>query len=91
MFIMSKRTFLVKRADGSTYRVKKDFVGDIPQDVYDSSVIQGAIQGGLVVSPSSHKDAALYRADEAAQEKEAAADIRPDAGKKGKDKAAGES
>lgn len=91
MFIMSKRNFLVKRADGSTYRVKKDFVGDIPQDVYDSSVIQGAIQGGLVVTPSSHKDAALYQADEAAQEKEAAADIRPDVGKKGKGKADGES
>lgn len=91
MFIMSKRTFLVKRADGSTYRVKKDFVGDIPQDVYESSVIQGAIKGGLVAAPGSHKDAALYQADEASQEKESAADIRPDAGKKGKGKTAGES
>ncbi len=79
MFIISKRNFWVRRADGSFYRIKKDFVGEIPQDVYESSVIQGAMKGGLVAAPDSHRDAALYKAEEAAQEIADETDIRPDA------------
>ncbi len=84
MFIISKRNFLVRRADGTPYLVKKDFVGEIPQDVFESSVIQGAIKGGLVAAPDSTKDSSLYAADAAAAVKEADADIRPDAAKKKK-------
>ena len=79
MFIISKRNFLVRRADGSSYLVRKDFVGDIPDDVFNSTVIQGAIQSGLVATPDTRRDKDLYKADEAAQKKEDAADIRPDA------------
>lgn len=82
MFIISKRNFLVRRADGSSYLVKRDFVGDIPQDVFESTVIQGAVKGGLVATPDTGKDKDLYKADEAAQEKEKSADIRPDAREK---------
>lgn len=78
MFVISKRNFLVRRADGTSYLVKKDFVGDIPKDIFESSVIQGAIKGGLVATPDSTKDQALYAADAAAAEKEKDADIRPD-------------
>ncbi len=84
MFIISKRNFLVRRADGTPYLVKKDFVGEIPQDVFESSVIQGAIKGGLVAAPDSTKDRSLYAADATAAEKEADADIRPDAAKRKK-------
>ena len=85
MFIISKRNFLVRRADGSPYLVKKDFIGDIPGDVYQSGIIQGAIRGGLISAPQSHRDKDLYAADENAQEKEQAADIRPDANPNEKD------
>ena len=79
MFIVSKRNFLVRRADGTSYLVKKDYVGDIPDDVFNSPLIQGAMKNGLVIAVQSHKDKDLIAADEEAQEKQAAADIRPDA------------
>ena len=79
MFIVSKRNFLVRRADGSSYLVKKDFVGEIPQDVFESTVIQGAMKGGLAAAPSTGKDKDLYQAEQKAQEKEEKCDLRPDA------------
>ena len=60
MFILSKRNFKVRRADGSSFLIKKDFIGDIPEDVFNSRLIQKAIKGGLVAAPESHKDKALY-------------------------------
>ena len=42
-------------------------------------MIQKAIKGGLVATPAAHSDKELYKADDQAAEKEAAADIRPDA------------
>lgn len=82
MFIISKRNFLVRRADGSPYRIKKDYIGEIPQDVFESSLIQGAIKGGLVAAPESHRDKELHKADAEAEARADAADIRPDAGSK---------
>ena len=79
MFIVSKRNFLVRRADGTSYLVKKDYVGDVPDDVFGSRLIQGAMKTGLVIAVQSHKDKDLIAADEEAQEKQEAADIRPDA------------
>ena len=79
MFIVSKRNFLVRRADGTSYLVKKDYVGDIPDDVFNSRLIQGAMKTGLVIAVQSHKDKDLIAADEEAQKKQKAADIRPDA------------
>ena len=84
MFVISKRNLLVRRADGTSYLVKKDFVGDIPKDIFESSVIQGAIKGGLVATTDSTKDQALYAADAAAAEKEKDADIRPDTARRKK-------
>lgn len=80
MFIISKRNFLVRRADGSPYLIKKDYIGEIPQDIFESSLIQGAIKGGLVATPENHRDKALYEADAEAEAREDAADIRSDAG-----------
>lgn len=81
MFIISKRNFLVRRADGTSYLIRKDFVGDIPEDVFQSGLVQGAIKGGLIAAPQSTKDKDLYKADEEAGKKESEADIRPDAQK----------
>lgn len=82
MFIVSKRNFLVRRADGTSYLVKKDYVGNVPDDVFNSRLIQGAMKTGLVIAVQSHKDKELIAADEEAQEKQEAADIRPDAKEK---------
>lgn len=80
-FIISKRNFLVRRADGSSYLVKKDFMGDVPEDVFNSGIIQGAIKGGLVATAETHRDKAINKAVETAAKKEKAADKRPDAKK----------
>lgn len=79
MFIVSKRNFKVRRADDTSYLVKKDFAGDIPEDVFNSRLIQGAIRGGLIYAPETSKDKDVYKAETVAKEKEEAADIRPDA------------
>ncbi len=84
MFILSKRKFKVRRADGSSFLIKKDFIGDIPEDVFNSRLIQKAIKGGLVAAPEAHKDEALYKADAEATDKADAVDIRPDADSKEK-------
>lgn len=81
MFIISKRNFKVRRADGSSYLVKKDFIGDVPEDIYNSCIIQGAIKGGLVATADSYRDKAIDKAVDIAAKKEKAADKRPDAKK----------
>ncbi len=79
MFIVSKRSFEVPLPDGSFIRIPRDYIGEIPDAAAQHPLIQGAIKSGWVSTPVTTKDAALYAADAAAEEAEAAADIRPDA------------
>ena len=95
MFIASKKNFLVRRPDGSTYRIKKDFVGNIPDDVAKSWLVQAAVNSGSIIAPQGTKDRELAQAETVAEQKAQAADIRPDAqeteaaGKKDEKKAPG--
>ena len=81
MFIISKRNFKIHLPCGETYRIQKDFIGDIPDEVAAHPLIQNAINGGLIACPEAHRDKDLYRADEDAALKALAGDIRPDAPK----------
>lgn len=56
MFIVSKRNFLVKRADGTDYLIPKEYIGEIPEDVAGSTVVQGALKSGLISTPETKKD-----------------------------------
>ena len=71
MFIIAKRNYLVRRADGSFYRIEKDYIGE-------SELVQRAIVGGNIAVPGGTKDKELYKADDAAAEQAAEYDIRPD-------------
>lgn len=82
MFIVSKRNFVVQRADGSLYNIRKDFIGDVPEDVTQSRLFQDALACGLIAAPTSRKDAALEATDKDAEE---TADLE-DAGKASKKK-----
>lgn len=79
MFIVSKRNFKLRLADGSVYRIAKDFIGEIPFEVAAHPLIQNAIDSGWVTAPESHADKALYEADAEAAQKAAESDLRPDA------------
>ena len=79
MFIVSKRNYDVRRPDGSLYKIRKDFIGDIPEDVADTRLVQRAIRAGMIFIPSGTADRQLEKADQEAAEKAAANDIRPDA------------
>lgn len=81
MFIVSKKNFLIRRADGSSFLIRKDFVGEIPADVAENWMVQGAIADGTIATPQGKKDAALEAAAAAAAEKAAESDIRLDAPK----------
>ena len=76
MFIVAKRNYLVRRADGSFYRIEKDYIGEIPEEL-----VQRAIVGGNIAVPGGIRDRELYKADDAAAEQAAEYDIRPDAEK----------
>ena len=90
MFIVSKRNYLVIRADGSVYKIKRDYIGEIPEDVAESDLVQRAILGGNIAVPESRRDKELYKADEAAEKLAAEHDIRPDAEKTESDQKAEE-
>lgn len=81
MFIVAKRNYLVRRADGSFYRIEKDYIGEIPEDVAESELVQRAIVGGNIAVPGGIRDRELYKADDAAAERSVEYDIRPDAEK----------
>lgn len=78
-FIISKRNFSVPCADGSKYLIRKDYVGSIPDEVLESTVVQMAIRGGLIAVSGQSADKALDEAKANADGVEA--DIRPDAKK----------
>lgn len=84
MFIVSKRNYMVRRADDSAYLIPKDFIGEIPQDVAESDLVQRAIKGGTIAVPEGKKDKELIEADETAEELAVESDIRPDAEKPAK-------
>ena len=81
MFIISKRNFKIRRADGETFRIQKEFVGTIPEDVANHPLIQSAIRCGWIATPDTKADAELIKADAEAAQKAAESDIRPDAEK----------
>lgn len=80
MFIVSKRSYAVRLSDGSFYRIPKDFIGEIPEEVAESRLVQRAVRSGSIVVPSGTRDRELLEADQKAEELLKENDIRPDAG-----------
>ena len=76
MFIVAKRNYLVRRADGSFYRIEKDYIGEIPEDVAESELVQRAIVGGNIAVPGGIRDRELYKADDAAAEEDAKESVK---------------
>lgn len=66
MFINSKINLLVRNGK-EKYKIKKDFIGDIPEWVANSWLVQMAIKSGDVVTPKAKTDKALEQADEKAE------------------------
>ena len=80
MFIISKRNFLIQIPGRAPYRIPKDYIGEIPNDIAAHWMVQAAICSGMISTPVGKKDNQLEAADEVA-----AADIRPDAQKPAED------
>lgn len=80
MFIVSKRSYAVRLSDGSFYRIPKDFIGEIPEEVAESRLVQRAVRSGSIAVPSGTRDRELLEADQKAEELQKENDIRPDAG-----------
>ena len=78
MFIISKR-------GRAPYRIPKDYIGEIPDDIAAHWMVQAAICSGMISTPVGKKDNQLEAADEVAEEKAAATDIRPDTQKPAED------
>lgn len=65
MFINSKVKLLVKDGDES-YTIPKDYIGDIPEHIAKTWLVQMAIKSGHIVTPESKSDKALEAADKKA-------------------------
>ena len=64
MFIFSKRNFILPSLDGSTsVRVKRDFVGDIPDWAAETPYFQSLVADGKII-PTSKRDADTQAAAE---------------------------
>ena len=48
MFIVSKRSYAVRLSNGSFYRIPKDFIGEIPEEVAESRLVQRAVRSGSI-------------------------------------------
>ena len=79
MFIVSKANFMIKRGDGTSYQILKDYIGEIPEDVAGHWLVKAAIKSGMISTPSGHSDRQMEQADARAEHSAASADIRPDA------------
>lgn len=69
MFINSKARLLVRFDDGSSYVIPKDFIGEIPDRVANSWLVQQAIKSGHIAVPAGKTDKALEEADKKAKAK----------------------
>lgn len=87
MFILSTKTFLVPRADGTKYTIPKDFVGEIPEDVGNTWLVQAAIKCGWIATPAGRSDGDLRASDAKAGEISTEYDKRPDTPRKRRKKA----
>lgn len=81
MFIISKRAFKFRFPDGSCFRVDRDFMGEVPEYVAEHPLFKLAVEGGEIMTPTTHRDKAIHDADDAAAEAARRHDIRPDAAK----------
>ena len=79
MFIVSKKKFIVRRADGSSYLIRKDYIGEIPGDVAESNLVQKAIRGGSIAVPEGKKARQLEEAGKKAAKQAEAHDVRTEA------------
>lgn len=68
MFINSKIRVLVRNGKDS-FIIPKDFIGEVPQWVAESWIVQRAIESGHIATPSNKSDKALEDADKAAEVK----------------------
>lgn len=64
MFIMSKRNIELPSADSSkTYKVARDYVGNIPDWACGTPYFQALVKDGKIVVPASTKDKDLSAAN----------------------------
>ncbi|MCI8661439.1 MAG: hypothetical protein HFG54_14545 [Lachnospiraceae bacterium] len=79
MFIISKKNLRINSPGREPYVIRKDYVGEIPEDIASHWLVKAAIADGTIATPHGKKDVDLEKADQEASEKAREADIRPDA------------
>lgn len=79
MFIIAKKNFKFRFPDGTDYRVKRDYMGDVPDTVAKHPLFVAAVRGGDIMTPNTHSDKSIYKAEKVAAVSAKKADIRPDA------------
>ncbi|MBR2999761.1 MAG: hypothetical protein IKF39_02090 [Oscillospiraceae bacterium] len=67
MFINAKSNILVRFDDGSSYLIRKDHIGEIPERVAEHWYVKAAIKSGDIAVPAGKKDADLEQADKVAK------------------------
>ena len=63
MFIHSSKKFMVRLPKSEPYFIAKGFVGEIPDEVAKSKIVQLAIKEGSISTPASKKDTDIEKAE----------------------------
>ena len=64
MFIISKRNLMIQRPGENPYIIRKDYVGEIPEDIASHWLVRAAINDGTIATPQGKKDVDLENADQ---------------------------
>lgn len=69
MFISANKRFKIRLGGDSAFIIPTGFVGEIPDEVASSWLIQAAIKDGSIVCPSSYADKVIEEAVAKGKEK----------------------
>ena len=55
MFIISKRNLMIQRPGANPYIIRKDYVGEIPEDIASHWLVKAAINDGTIATPQKKR------------------------------------
>lgn len=69
MFIVATKAYGVRLKDGNLFKIPRGFIGEIPNEIANSQIVQLAIKDGSISTPAAKQDAVIEKAIEAGEKK----------------------
>lgn len=78
MFVLPKRTIIIRSADGDTFKVIKEQMGSVPEKFSGTAYFNECVADGLIITVDSAKDSEVHKKIEIAEVREKKARKRAD-------------